>query len=162
MSKSIEVSFMWNKELALKTSKLYYDYDMRHSNKRYIGWFFVALVQFGIVGTLKHNSYGILFISTFLVIYWYYGRWYFRKLILQRFYKKNTPKNLEVNFTIDNEGIHTQEKVIEWDTILKVINLEEGVFIQNRDNAYYFENSAFISKKGKTALLAMAKEKEKV
>jgi len=50
MSKVVEINFNWSQELALKASKLYYDYDMKNSNKRYIGWFFVALVQFGIVG----------------------------------------------------------------------------------------------------------------
>jgi len=162
MSKPIKVSFEWNKELALKTSKLYYDYDMRHSNKRYMGWFFVGLVQFGIVGALKHDSYGILFISTFFVTYWYYGRWYFRRRMLQKFYAKNMPKNLKVIFTIDDEGLHSQEKLIHWDGIIKVIELEEGVFIQNSDNAYYFENSAFKPRKDKIALLSIAKEKEKI
>ena len=162
MSKPIKVSFEWNKELALTTSKLYYDYDMRHSNKRYMGWFFVGLVQFGIVGALKHDSYGILFVSTFLVAYWYYGRWYFRKRMLYRFYEKNTPENVEVKFTIDDEGIHTQEKLVSWDEILKVLELEEGIFLQKLDEAYYFENSSFTPRKGKTALLAMAKEKGKI
>ncbi len=162
MSKPIKVSFDWNKELALKTSKLYYDYDMRHSNKRYMGWLFVGLVQFGIVGALKHDSYGILFVSTFLVTYWYYGRWYFRRRMLHRFYEKNTPKNLKVTFTIDDEGLHSEEELIGWDVIIKVIELEEGIFIQNSDNAYYFENSAFIPRKAKSALLTMAKEKGKI
>lgn len=162
MSKPIKVSFKWNKELAFKTSKLYYDYDMRHSNKRYMGWFFVGLVQFGIVGALKHDSYGILFVSTFLVSYWYYGRWFFRRQMLHRFYEKNTPENLEVSFVIDDVALHTQEKLVYWDEILKVIELEEGVFIQKMDEAYYFENSTFTPRKGKMLLLAMAKEKGKI
>lgn len=162
MSRSVEVDYTWNKELALKTSKLLYDYDMRHSNKRYIGWLFVGLVQFGIVGALKHDSYGILSISTFLVGYWYYGRWYFRKQMLQRFYEKNTPDNLEVHFKIDSDGIHTKENVISWDDIVKVITLDDGVILQGNGEAFFFENSAFSSKGGKTTLIAMAKERGKL
>ena len=162
MSKAIKVSFEWTQELALKTSKLYYDYDMRHSSKRYIGWLFVGLVQFGIVGALKHDSYGILFVSTFLVAYWYYGRWYLRRSMLHHFYEKNTPKNIKVDFTIDKEGIHTQEELIKWDAVVKVIELDEGIFIQKIDEALYFENAAFQSPHGKSDLLHLAKEKEKI
>jgi hypothetical protein len=61
MSKKIEIAFKWDKDSALQASKLYYDYDMKNSSKRYIGWFFVALVQFGIVGALKHDVFGLLY-----------------------------------------------------------------------------------------------------
>ena len=162
MSKPIEVSFEWNKELALKTSKLYYDYDMRHSNKRYVGWFFVALVQFGIVGALKHDSYGLLYLSTFLVGYWYYGRWFLRKRMLERYYDKNNPQNLQIEFSIDEDGLHGKEKNIVWDDIIKVIELEEGVLVQARDNALFFANAAFKKEGDKTRFLKMAKEKGKL
>jgi hypothetical protein len=162
MSKTIDVNFTWTKELALETSKLYYEYDMRHSNKRYLGWFFVALVQFGIVGALKHDSYGLLYLSTFLVLYWYYGRWYLRKRMLSRFYEKNTPEKLEVHFTVDDEGIHGDKEFIPWDDVQKVIKLEKGVLIQSLQMALFFENSAFSSVKDKELFLAMAKERGKV
>ena len=162
MSEPIEVSFEWNKELALKTSKLYYDYDMRHSNKRYVGWFFVALVQFGIVGALKHDSYGLLYLSTFLVGYWYYGRWFLRKRMLERYYDKNNPQNLQIHFSIDENGLYGTEKNIVWDDIIKVIELEEGVLVQARDNALFFANAAFKKEGDKTRFLKMAKEKGKL
>ena len=162
MSKPIEVSFEWNKELALKTSKLYYDYDMRHSNKRYVGWFFVALVQFGIVGALKHDSYGLLYLSTFLVGYWYYGRWFLRKQMLERYYDRNNPQNLQIEFSIDESGLHGKEKNISWDEILKVIALEEGVLVQAQENALFFANAAFKKESDKTRFLKMAKEKGKM
>ena len=162
MSKPIEVSFEWNKELALKTSKLYYDYDMRHSSKRYVGWFFVALVQFGIVGALKHDSYGLLYLSTFLVGYWYYGRWFLRKRMLERYYDKNNPQNLQIEFRIDENGLHGKEKNISWDEILKVIELQEGVLVQAKENALFFANAAFKKEDDKTRFLKMAKEKGKL
>ena len=162
MSKPIEVSFEWNKELALKTSKLYYDYDMRHSNKRYVGWFFVGLVQFGIVGALKHGSYGLLYLSTFLVGYWYYGRWFLRKRMLERYYDKNNPQNLQIEFRIDENGLHGKEKNISWDEILKVIELQEGVLVQAKENALFFANAAFQKEGDKSRFLKMAKAKGKI
>ncbi len=162
MSKPIEVNFKWNKELALTTSKLYYDYDMRHSNKRYLGWFFVALVQFGIVGALKHDSYGLLYLSTFLVGYWYYGRWYLRKRMLLRFYDKNVPKNVDVHFGIDAEGLHGNNEVILWDDIIKIIQLEEGVLVQSTESALFFDKSAFKNAQERRRFIQMATEKGKI
>jgi len=162
MSKKIVVDFVWNKELALRTSKLFYDYDMRNSAKRYLGWFFVALVQFGIVGALKHDSYGILYISTFLVIYWYYGRWYLRKRVLLNYYEKNTPRDLKVHFIIDMQGLHKDNSLISWDKITKVIKLEDGILIQSLDDTLFFQNSAFQSFDDRVKFLAMAKEEGKV
>ena len=162
MSKPIEVSFEWNKELALKTSKLYYDYDMRHSNKRYVGWFFVALVQFGIVGALKHDSYGLLYLSTFLVGYWYYGRWFLRKQMLERYYDRNNPQNLQIEFSIDESGLHGKEKNISWDELLRVIELQEGVLVQAQENALFFANAAFKKESDKSRFLKMAKAKGKI
>lgn len=162
MSKKMTVSFIWNKDLALQMSKLLYDYDMRHSAKRYIGWFFVALVQFGIVGALKHESYGILYISTFLVFYWYYGRWYLRKRVLLNYYKKNVPKDTEVHFIIDDQGFHTDKNFISWDDIIKVIELENGMLIQKVNDTLFFQNSAFASLDEKKQFLAMAQERGKM
>jgi len=162
MFKPIEVNFKWNKELALTTSKLYYDYDMRHSNKRYLGWFFVALVQFGIVGALKHDSYGLLYLSTFLVGYWYYGRWYMRKRMLLRFYDKNVSKNVDVHFSIDAEGLHGNNEVILWDDIIKIIQLQEGVLVQSTVNALFFEKNAFKNVQERRRFIQMATEKGKI
>ncbi len=162
MSKPIEVDFSWSKKLALKTSKLYYDYDMRHSSKRYIGWLFVAMVQFGIVAALKHDSYGILFVSTFLLIYWYYGRWAIRKLLLSRFYTKNTPEQTHIHFRIDENALQTQQRTFSWEDVLKVVELEEGVLVQTSHNALFFANDAFTNEQEKNRFLQLAKKKGKL
>ncbi|WP_434580083.1 hypothetical protein MLC52_08820 [Sulfurimonas sp. NW15] len=161
MSKTISVDYIWNKELALQTSKLFYDYDMRHSAKRYIGWFFVALVQFGIVGALKHESYGILYLSTFLVFYWYFGRWFLRKRMLLNFYKKNMPQDTQVHFIIDTEGLHKDKKRIPWEEITRIIELENGILVQSLHDTLFFQNSAFGSVDERKEFLALAKDKGK-
>jgi len=161
MFKPIEVNYKWDADLALKTSKLYYEYDMYHSTKRYIGWFFIVLVQFGIVGALKHNSYGLLFLSTFLVLYWYYGRWYLRKRILLNYYSHNIPKDLEVHFAIKEDGLYGQRDIISWDEIGKIIPLKEGALVQSKDEIF-FQNEAFVSQEEQKRFVTLAKKKKKI
>jgi hypothetical protein len=162
MSKSININFKWNKELALKTSKLYYDYDMRHSNKRYVGWVFVGLVQFGIVGALKHDSFGLLYASTFLVLYWYYGRWYLRKKMLLSFYNKKSSKDAHIHFIVNDDGLHGADDLIAWEDIYKIIKLDKGILVQSTQNTLFFENSAFASEDDKFFFIALAKKKGKI
>ena len=162
MSKAITIHFIWSKELALKASKLYYDYDMKHSSKRYIGWFFVALTQFGIVGALKHNSFGLLYLSTFLVLYWYYGRWYIRQRMIQKFYDKNGEDAKEIVFKLDEEGLHIENNLTPWEDIVKVIKFDDGFLIQTRNATLFFENDFFQSSDDRVTFMSLAKEKGKV
>ena len=162
MSKKIEVSYIWSKELALKASKLYYDYDMRHSSKRYIGWLFVALTQFAIVGALKHDAYGLLYIATFLVFYWYYGRWYLRQRMMQRYYAKNSTDGKKIDFTLDEEGLHYEEQLVSWDDIIKIIKFDDGILIQTNNSTLFFQNEFFASSKDRVHFVELAKKKGKV
>jgi len=162
MSKPIEIAFKWSKESAIQASKLYYDYDMKNSSKRYIGWFFVALAQFGIVGALKHDSFGLLYLSTFLVIYWYYGRWYIRKRITTKFYDKSNLDNQNVLFTLTDEGLHYEDSLIGWDQIFKVVKFDNGILLQTLNHTLFFEKSAFQSYDEMQRFLVMMKQYNKV
>ena len=162
MSKAIEINFTWSKELAIKASKLYYDYDMRNSRKRYVGWLFVALTQFGIVGALKHDAYGMLYLSTFLVIYWYYIRWYIRKSMIVKFYNNSNTDNTKVSFTLEDDGLHFDDKVIDFENILKVVKFDDGVLIQTSTNTLFFEKAAFNSVKEMNKFISIMREKGKI
>ncbi len=162
MSKNIEINFTWSKKLAIKASKLYYDYDMRNSRKRYVGWLFVALTQFGIVGALKHDSYAMLFVSTFLVVYWYYIRWYVRKSMIVKFYNKSDIDNSDVTFILKDDGLHYNETTIDFENILKVIKFDDGLLLQSSSNTLFFEKSAFKSSKEMNKFLSIMREKGKV
>ena len=86
MSKQVEASFVWSESVALRSSELFYKYEFRHSYRRYLGWLFIAMAQFGVVGALKHDAYGMLIVSSFLLLYWYGVRWQLRKrLVLSQF-----------------------------------------------------------------------------
>ena len=162
MSKSISIKFQWSKELAIKASKLYYNYDMKHSSKRYVGWLFVAFVQFGIVGALKHDSFGLLYLSTFLVIYWYYGRWYLRKLMIEKYYDKLNVTTQDMIFTLKNGKFYNKDQEISWSDILKVIEFDDGILLQTNTNTLFFEKDAFDSKNSLKAFLKCMKEKGKI
>jgi len=158
--KQINITLKWDKEKALNASKIFYDYDMRNSAKRYVGWFFVALTQFAIVGALKHDSYGLLFISTFLVGYWYYGRWYLRKAMLQKYYAKIPQQTL--HFTLQEDGLHSEDNtLIAWDNIFKAIKIEEGIIFHTTDTTLLFTRDAFASYEDMQHFLEIMKEKGK-
>ena len=162
ISKSIKINFTWSKELALSASKIYYDWDMKNSRKRYIGWIFIGLVQFGIVGALKHNSYGILTISTFLVAYWYYGRWYLRKNMISKYYDKQNLENTNIIFEVDNNGFKAINTLIDWNDIVKIIKVEDDILVQTITNTLYFQKKSFDSYDDIQELLSLAKEHNKL
>ena len=143
MSKSIQITLDWNEEEALKASKLFYDYDMRHSLKRYIGWFFIALMQFGIVAALKYNAYGLLVISSFLVLYWYYGRWYLRSRLIRKYYRKKGLQNSTLHIRCDKEGIFIENIPIRWEDIYAVIDTKSALLLNTQKEPLYIPYSAF-------------------
>jgi hypothetical protein len=143
--KPIDISFVWNKDLAIKASKLFYDWDMKNSGKRYVGWMFIALTQFAIVGALKHNVFGLLFVSTFLVLYWYYIRWYVRKGMIVKYYDKSGVDDTQVHFKLTTDGLYYGDDLIDWDHIQKAIKFDDGILLQTINSTLFFEKSAFKS-----------------
>jgi len=158
----VEIHFKWSKPLAVKASKLYYDWDMRHTSKRYIGWFFIALVQFAIVGVLKHNVFGLLYLSTFLVLYWYYIRWYIRKRLIVNYYEKSGIHGEEVTFRLTEEGLWYGETLIDWEHIFKVVKFDDGILLQTLNSTLFFEKNAFDSYDALQRFMELMRRHEKV
>ena len=158
--KDIKITLKWGKEQALKASKIFYDYDMRHSNKRYMGWFFVALTQFAIVGALKHDTYGLLFVSTFLMAYWYYGRWIVRNKMLQKYYAHIKEETL--SFLLRKDGLYNGSELISWDQIFKVIKIEDDILLHTSDSTLIFTRDSFATYDDVTSFLDTMKEKGKL
>ena len=162
MSKSVEIKFTWSRDLAIKASKLYYNWDMKASGKKYVGWLFIAMMQFGVVGALKHDSFGILFVSTFLVIYWYYIRWFLRERMIVKFYEKSSLDAKDVVFVLQDDGLHYDDTVIDWGYISKVVKFDDGILIQTIDSTLFFQREAFKSYKDVQRFMQMMKDKGKV
>jgi len=162
MSKNIEIKFTWSKELAIKASKLYYDYDMKASRKRYVGWFFIAMMQFGVVGALKHDSFGLLYISTFFVLYWYYIRWYVRKRMIVKYYNHSNVDDKEAVFILKDDGLYYDDTLIDWDHITEVIKFDDGILLQTIDSTFFFEREAFSSYEDVQSFISRMKKKGKI
>ena len=59
MSKPIKISYIWNRENVESLFEASYKYQFENSGKRFIGWLFIALLQYGIVLALKKDAFAI-------------------------------------------------------------------------------------------------------
>ncbi len=143
MSKKISLDIAWNIDRALHASKLLYDYDIKHSIKRYVGWLFIALLQFGIVASLKYQSNALLITSTFLVGYWYYGRWFLRSVFIKNYYRKQNLTDTTLHVECDDEGLRVQNKLIPWEEILFTIDTNNVFLLQTKNDILYIPYTAF-------------------
>ena len=162
MSKSIELSLHWNQEEALKASKVIYDYDMRHSLKRYIGWLFIAMMQFGIVAALKYNAYGLLLVSSLFVLYWYYGRWWLRSRLVWRYYQKKGLQDSILHIRCEESGITIQSRFIPWEDIFSVVDTKSALLVQSKEEPLYIPYSSFDDVDDLQKCLQFLKEKGKI
>jgi hypothetical protein len=143
MSKTIKLSYIWDKETYLKASKLAYDYELKKSNKKFIGWFFIALTQFGVVAAMKKGSIGLLLISTVLVVYWYFLRWPLRKKVIERTFEKLKNANQKYSVESTENNIAIEGKDIPWSEITQVLAQDDGIFIYLNQDSIFIPNVAF-------------------
>jgi hypothetical protein len=134
---------MWNIQNFTKASKALYDFNLKHSPKRFLGWLFIALTQFGVVGALKKDVYGLLIVSTILVIYWYALRWPMRKAMLQRNFKSSQEQLFKINASDD--GLQVNETKIDWLDIVEAISLKDGFILYYADSYLFIPKDAFDS-----------------
>jgi hypothetical protein len=159
MSKTIKISYIWDKETFLKASKVTYDYELNNSNRKYWGWLFIALLQFGVVAAMKKGAVGLLFISTFLVIYWYMLRWTLRKRFILKTFDKSPNANHTYNVEITDEALKIDTTILSWSDIKKVISLKEGFLLFNKDEFFFFPSSAFKDMDERNEFSTIAKDK---
>jgi len=155
--KDIKIEFTWNEELAKKSFDEIYKYEFNNSAKKYIGWFFIALLQFGVVAALKKGDITLLAFSTFMLIYWYY----IKKIIAKkRFLKLNSkPKNVKI--IANKDGLHFINENIswKWDEIEDIKKLDNGLIIVKYPNHYFIPNSGFKSIEDRSSFLSFYNKK---
>ena len=140
----ININYYWDEALAIKSAKELYDYEFKSSKKRFIGWFFIGLVQFGVVGALKHNAYGFLVLGTIGVVYWYSIRWPLREYFIKKTFHKSPLANTTINLIAKEDGIYKGEDLqISKDHIKDVVKLENGIVVYYMGGNLYFPNKAF-------------------
>ncbi len=161
MSNKIKISYNWDKETFINASKAAYDFEMKNSPKRFLGWFFIAMTQFGVVAAMKKGAVGLLLISTVLVVYWYFFRWAIRKRILLKSFKNSDSKNKKFDITADSEGLHLNKTLIKWNTVDQIVSLKEGFLIYANDTFLFFPSKAFRSIEEKNDFAKLAKNSSK-
>jgi len=155
MSKTIEAKFVWSEVVALLSSELFYKYEFRHSYRRYVGWLFIAMAQFGVVGALKHDAYGMLVLSSFLLVYWYAVRWQLRRRLALRLFKSSPQSNREITTVFDDVGLEIEGKKVPWSDVVKVVEKGEGFLFYTQEQSSFFPKEAFSSSDDRDTLRAM-------
>ena len=148
MSREVTFSYVWDEATAIKASELFYRYELKHSPKRFLGWFFIAMSQFGVVGALKHDAYGLLILSTVFLIYWYYLRWIIRKRIALKYFCNSSMADQTFEVSVGKKGVFQNGLLLPWNKISSVIEQQDGFLLYTEEGSLFFPLDAFDS--GKT------------
>jgi len=166
MSKPVEIRYRWNRENVEKLFDSSYQYLFNHSAKRYIGWLFIAILQFSVVATLKKGSIGILLFSSMVLLYWYYGKKSIARRRVRKSFEASPFKDKTIAIDATDAGLDIQgsEGAIHWDweEIDEVIPLEEAVMIYRHPHFHYIPASGFASLEEKSRFKSMAKRHHKL
>jgi len=165
MSKPIEIAYVWNRENLDKLFETSYRYQFEHSHKRYIGWFFIALMQFGVVAALKKGAIELLLFSTVVLIYWYYGKKWIAKRRAVASFEQSPFRDQPIKMEVDASGFVLHSPKAErwsWEDIHAIIPLGEDIMLYKSPNIHYIPASAFASIEEKSRFKAMAKAKGKL
>ena len=160
-SKPINIRYRWDKENFEKAFSTSYSYQYKQSARRYIGWFFLAMAQFGVVAALKGGSIGLLMLSTILIFYWYgVKKWLVHKRALAAF--ENSPlKDSTITLHITEDGLRQEDNFIPWSDIQGVVPIENNILLYQANKAFYIPSSAFEEYEDKSHLKSLAKKKER-
>jgi len=157
--KPIKISYTWDRENFLKALDKSYEYQYKNSARRYIGWLFIAMAQFGVVAALKGGSFGLLMLSTILIFYWYIvKKWIVKKRAIANF-EKSPLKNSKIELTVTQNGIEQEGRFIEWQDIQGVVPYDDDLYLYYLEKAFYIPSNAFKSIEEKNRFKALAKEK---
>jgi len=162
ISKPIKISYIWDRENFEKAFENSYTFQYKNSARRYIGWFFVALAQFGVVAALKKGSFALLMFSTLLLFYWYVAKKWIVHKRAAKAYESSPFKNSKITLIVTDKGIEQGETLVPWDDIQGVVPVEDDILLYHGQKAFYIPHSAFESIEDKNALKSLAKEKGKL
>lgn len=155
----IEISYIWDRENFEKAFSKSYTHQYKNSARRYVGWLFVALAQFGVVASFKGGSIGLLMLATVLILYWYViKKWLVHQRAIKA-YENSALKNRKISLRITQEGIKQDDTFISWEELKGLVPVEDDILLYYRDKAFYIPLSAFKSIENKSALKSLAKEK---
>jgi hypothetical protein len=161
-SEPIVISYRWDRENFEKAFENAYSYHYKHSLRRYIGWLFVAMTQFGVVFALKGGHFGLLLFSTILVLYWYViKKWLVKRRALRAF-EHSSLKDSTITLIADEEGITQADVSVPWEEIRGIVVSDEVLMLYLKNKEYYIPENAFGSIEAKSRFKSIAKEKGKL
>ena len=161
-SNKIKISYKWDRENLEKSFEKSYAYHYKNSMRRYIGWLFIAMAQFGVVFALKGNHIGLLLFSTILIIYWYLlKKWLVKRRVMRDF--ENSPyKDKVIEMYIDESGIMQEGKLVPWESINGIVVADDAFMIYQKGKEYYIPSESFEDFEQKSQFKTIAKEKGKL
>lgn len=158
----IEIRYTWDRENFEKAFERSYTHQFKNSARRYVGWLFVAMAQFGVVAALKGGSIGLLMLSTLLIFYWYVGKKWLVHQRARKAYEASPLKGSQIGLKVTQEGVEQEAHFVPWEEIAGVVPVENDILLYYKDKAFYIPESAFGSLEAKSAFLTLAREKGKL
>jgi hypothetical protein len=142
-SRPVRVNLVWDEATFLTGAKILYDYTLRHSWRRYLGWIFIALAQFGVVLALKQGTSGMLFLGTLLMIYWYFLRWPSRKAALKRQFAQAELAGKKLRIVADDSELKVDGAPLPWSAVHLALSTPEGYLLAIENGFLYLPRNVF-------------------
>ena len=161
MFKPIKISYIWNRENIDKLFDASYKYQFNNSAKRFIGWLFIALLQYGVVIALKKDAYAILLFSTIMLFYWYYGKNWIAKRRAYKSFESSEFKNKKIEMSISKDGftlLFPNSEKWSWSEVQEVIVLGDDIMLYKHPNFHYIPSNGFESLEEKSRFKSMVKK----
>lgn len=162
ISEPITISYLWNRDNFEKSYEKAYAHHYRHSARRYIGWFFIALAQFGVVAALKEGRVGMLIFATVMLLYWYVLKPRLLKRRAIRAFESSPLKDRVIRLRVSEEGIEQEGEKISWDEVDGVEDLQGDLILYYGGKNFYIPRSGFDSPEAVSAFKRLAKSKGKL
>ncbi len=166
MSEPIHIRYTWNRENVQKLFESSYKYQFENSAKRYIGWLFIAILQFGVVAALKKGDFSLLLFSSIVLVYWYYGKKIIARKRAERAFETSSFRDKTIFIDVSDEGFEIKGKEgrvqWSWDEIDEIIVLDNAMMLYKYPYFHYIPDSGFHSIEDKSRFKKMAKAHHKM
>ena len=145
----MKIEYQWTKERFLEAAKANYDLKMKSPNLSLIGYFGVSGIIVGAYLAWATGVYGILSVSSALVLYWYLLRWPLQRLQLASSFKKHASKDKLVSWTVEPDTFSITSESgggsYKWSAITDVSETKAGFLIRQYPVFYWLPKDRFES-----------------
>lgn len=163
--KPVKIAYTWDKKTFSDSFEASYKYEFNHSAKKYIGWFFIALLQFGVVATLKAERIGLLMFSTIMLFYWYYFRKLFARKKALKSFEASDFVDKKISILVEEDGFHVElsgkKDLWAWGDIEEIKSIEGGFLVYKRPNFHYIPVNGFESFEERSRFKGIIKKMQK-